>query len=157
MVQLVIFHFKRKAATLWTLHKLNFKYHWHLGAFSWRLVGLVGKPPVWSYKEYPGNLKPWANNLCCILGLSSEIIKTSDSSRLTFKGPGVTLYGICDDLYEPSTGVKMIFYLVYHIDSMSSTTYQKEEAKIKSCLTTVIRYVWYVFESRSCIQAQVFP
>lgn len=155
MLKLVIFYFERKAATLCTLHKLKLKYHWHLGDFSWRLVGLVGKSPVWSYKEHPGNLEPWAKNLCCILGFSSEIIRTPDSSRLTFKGLGVCSYGIRDDLYRPQQVLSDVIWSIRLTPCLEQPV--KKEVKIKSCATMVIRYVWYVFESRSFYTSSSLP
>lgn len=56
-------------------------------------------------------------------------------------------------LSTQSTCSRMLFerviYMFYDIDSIFSTPYQKEEVKIKSCVTTLIRHMWYIFESRS--------
>ena len=54
------------------------------------------------------------------------------------------LYKVRDNLYEPQTSIKIICYLVYDIESLFSTPYQKEVEKMKPVVTTVISYTWYV-------------
>lgn len=50
----------------------------------------------------------------------------------------------------------LLLILVFDIESVFSTTYCKEEVKIKSSVTTMIRYMWHVFESRSFMRALTF-
>ena len=57
---------------------------------------------------------------------------------------------------NPPKSVEIILYFVYDIESIFSTTYQKEEEKTKLHVTRVIEYMWYTFESRSFVQAQIF-
>ena len=71
--------------------------------------------------------------------------------NLTLIGLGMFLYGIRDNLHKPKENVEIIFYAIYGIESIFSTTYEKEDAKIKSYVIRVITYTCYVFESRSFI------
>lgn len=43
------------------------------------------------------------------------------------------------------------------LEAIFSTTYEKEEVKIKSYITMMIRVMWYVFRCKSSIQAQISP
>lgn len=54
------------------------------------------------------------------------------------------------------TSIEIIFYFVYLIKSIFSTTYQKEDEKTKLHVTRVIEYMWFIFEFRSFVQAQIF-
>ena len=54
---------------------------------------------------------------------------------------------ICTKLQQV---IEVILYLVYDIDSIVSTTFQKEE-KTLSYMTMVIKYTRYAFESRFCM------
>lgn len=64
--------------------------------------------------------------------------------------PRGVLLGVHDNLHEFLTSNKIaFFYLVYYIESIYRTIYQTEDVKMKSYVTTVTRYMWYVFESRS--------
>ena len=54
---------------------------------------------------------------------------------------------ICTKLQQVS---EVVLYLVYGINSIFSTTYQKEE-KTESYVTMVIRYTRFAFESRTCM------
>lgn len=71
--------------------------------------------------------------------------------NLTLIGLGMLLYGIHDDLHEPPASVERIFYALHGIEAILSTTYEKEEGKIKSYVIRVITYTCYVSESRSFI------
>jgi hypothetical protein len=53
----------------------------------------------------------------------------------------------CTKLQQVS---EVVLYLVYGIDSIFSTTYQKEE-KTESYVTMVIRCTSFTFESRCCM------
>ena len=46
---------------------------------------------------------------------------------------------------NPQQIVKIISHLVYDIESIFSTTSYEEESKVKPYVTTVNRYMWYVF------------
>ena len=71
------------------------------------------------------------------------------------KGPRVFLNGIRDNLYNLPTGIDIIFCVIYGIESIFSTTHQKEEMNLKSYVITVIRYMWYVFESGTLTRTQM--
>lgn len=47
-----------------------------------------------------------------------------------------------------------MYYLLYVNQPKFSTIFQKEEVKRKSQVTMVIRYTWYLVESRLSTQAQ---
>lgn len=60
-------------------------------------------------------------------------------------------------LYKTPQSFKIILYLVYGIEFIINTTYQKEEVNIKPYVTTVIKYMWYVYVIyRSFIRAQIY-
>jgi hypothetical protein len=65
------------------------------------------------------------------------------------------LYRIRYDLYEPQTRIKIICYLVYDIESLFSTPYQKEDEKMKPFVTTVISYTWYVWSLGYCTSSNL--
>lgn len=46
---------------------------------------------------------------------------------------------------------EIIFYLDFGVEPIFSSSIKKEELKIKSHVTTVIRNMWHVLESRSLI------
>ena len=46
--------------------------------------------------------------------------------------------------------------MAYGIDTLFSMTYRKVEVKRDPQVTTMIKYAWYVFESESLKQAQIF-
>lgn len=66
---------------------------------------------------------------------------------------GVYLYG--DNLYGPPHILRSNFIWCTVLESIFSTTYEKEEVRIESYMTMMIRVMWYVFGCKSFIQAQI--
>ena len=64
----------------------------------------------------------------------------------------VCLYGIRGNLYDPSSSIERIFFLL--LNPYLPTPTKKEEMTINLYVTMVIRYMWYLF--KSFIQAQTF-
>lgn len=75
--------------------------------------------------------------------------------KLCIKPERTVVAFIQDTGYTPFINIEITLYSVCYIECIFSTAYQKEEEKIKSHVTIVVRYTWNEFESSSFVQAQI--
>lgn len=114
-----------------------------------RVAAIEGEEMVSSKDEdEPFQLDP---GMCWVLCDNESINAKVRIVLFTLKGQGVCLYGIRDDLYQSQQSIEIIFYLDFGVEPIFSSSIKKEELKIKSHVTTVIRNMWHVLESRSLI------
>ena len=92
--------------------------------------------------------------MCCVLVIPA-VTTNLWVVKLCIKPERTVVTFIQDTGYKPSIYIEIILYSVYHIECILSTAYQKEEEKIKSHVTMVVRYTWNKFESSSFVQAQI--
>lgn len=74
-----------------------------------------------------------------ILG-KQEVCFASVNANVAFNVLGVCFYKIYDSLYDHPTSFELVFYLFYGVASTSTTS---QEEKVKSYVTTLIKYTWY--------------